>query len=200
MQDERRRSGSAERNQGPILEQLRQVMPKRGRVVELACGSGQHAVYFAPHFPDVQWQPSDIDPSALRSTQAWIDHKPCESLLDPIKLDVTRQPWPVLGVDLVLAINLIHITPWRVCEALMRGSAAALNSSGILCLYGPYVVPGVKTAPSNLRFDADLRGRNPDWGVRNLDQVSSVAQANHLILRKRHKMPANNYFLVFIRE
>jgi SAM-dependent methyltransferase len=194
----RRHSPAAERNQGPILEQLRRLLPARARVLEIASGTGQHAAHFAASEPGWEWQPTDAEPAALPSIAAW-----CEGLANvaaPVLLDVTAADWPVPGsFDAVVCANMLHISPWATCAALVRGAARAAPE-GLLVVYGPFVVDGEPTAPSNLAFDADLRGRDPSWGLRRLSDVRAEAAGAGWALRERVAMPANNQALVFGRE
>lgn len=196
-------SPAAERNAGPILEQLQRLLGPKGRALEIAAGSGQHARHFCTALTDWHWQPSDPQPEALasiRAHRAELDTAQQSRLAEPLQLDVRLQPWPAQGpFDLVYSANMLHIAPWDCCAALMQGSAAVLSPEGQLIIYGPFVVPGLATAPSNLAFDADLRGRNPQWGLRELEAVEACARAAGLRLRERIAMPANNQLLVFSR-
>jgi SAM-dependent methyltransferase len=197
--DARQRSSAAERNKQPILDVLKRVLPPRGTALEIASGTGQHAVHFAAAMPQWTWQPSDADPAALASIAAWRAHARLPNLQAPVRLDVISEPWPVAAVDAILCANMLHISPWATCAALMRGAARHLSAQGLLVTYGPYLVDGEENAPSNLAFDADLRLRNPQWGVRRLDDVLAQAHACDLVLQQRVAMPANNLTLVFTR-
>jgi len=195
----RRRSAAAERNREPILAVLQRLLPARGLALEIASGSGQHAAHFAAALPGWEWQPSDAEVEALPSIDAW-----CVGLANvrpALHLDVLRQPWPGVPpqVDAIFCANMLHISPWPTCAALMQGAARHLAPHGMLLLYGPYVVDGTPTAPSNVAFDADLRARNADWGLRRLAAVTREAEAAGLRLREREPMPANNLLLVFAR-
>jgi Protein of unknown function (DUF938) len=187
------------RNRDPILAVLRRMLPSRGTVLEIAGGTGEHAVHFAAKLPSIAWQPTDQDTTALRSITAWRDQARLPNLLAPLELDVT-QPWPVKRADAVVCINMIHISPWRSTEALMAGAAKVLPAGGILFLYGPYKENGAHTAPSNETFDASLRARNPEWGVRDLDDVRELAAMHGLDFSERVAMPANNLSVVFRRR
>lgn len=192
-------SPSVARNREPILAVLRRALPERGLVLEIASGTGEHALHFAAALPGLVWQPSDPDPAALASIAA---HRAAEgppNLLAPIALDVTAPSWPAARADAVVAINMIHIAPWAAAEGLMRGAGRVLAPGGVLFLYGPYKEGGVHTAPSNAAFDASLRGRDPQWGVRDLEAVAEAAGAQGLALVERVAMPANNLSLVFRR-
>jgi SAM-dependent methyltransferase len=198
--DSRLNSPAAERNRAPILEVLRQVLPARGRALEIACGTGQHAVHFAAALPRWDWQPTDPDPAALVSTAAWSTDLALANLRPPLQLDVMAVAWPVEGrFDAVFCANLLHIAPWPTCAALMQGAARHLLPGGVLVVYGPFLVEGTPTAPGNLAFDDDLRARNPAWGLRRLDDVAAAAASAGLVLAEQVAMPANNLTLVFRR-
>lgn len=185
------------RNRDPILAVLREALPERGIVLEIASGSGEHAVHFAGRLPQLVWQPTDPDPAALASIAAHRAAAALPNLLPPVALDVHAPNWPVDKADAVVAINMIHISPWTAAEALMAGAARVLAPSGVLFLYGPYKEAGVPTAPSNEAFDASLRTRNPLWGLRDLDEMIALAGRRGLHLVRRVAMPANNLSLVF---
>lgn len=187
------------RNRDAILEVLRRVLPARGEVLELASGSGQHAAWFASHLPKLTWQPTDPDPRHRASIDAWRAEVAAENLRPAVDLDAT-EPWAVQRADAVVAINLIHIAPWSVTEALMRGARRALPRGGVLYLYGPYRVGGAHTAPSNASFDASLQARDPSWGVRDLDEVRALAGRHNLQWSETVPMPANNLSVVFHRR
>jgi SAM-dependent methyltransferase len=187
------------RNRDPILDVLRRVLPARGTVVEVASGSGEHAVYFAAALPDLIWQPTDRDPAALRSIVAHRAAAGLPNLAPPLELDAASSGWPVDSADAIVAINMVHISPWRATEGLIAGAARVLAPSGVLYLYGPYKENGVHTAPSNAAFDASLRARDPEWGVRDVAEVADLADARGLALAERVAMPANNLSLVFRR-
>jgi hypothetical protein len=196
---ERRRSAAAERNRAPILALLQKLLPAHGVALEIASGSGQHAAHFAAALPRWQWQPSDAEVEALPSIDAW-----CAGLANvrpALPLDVLRDEWHGVPaqVDAIYCANMLHIAPWPTCAGLMRGAARHLAGNGMLLVYGPFVVDATPTAPSNLAFDADLRARNPAWGLRKLADVAREAEAVGLRLRDREPMPANNLLLVFGR-
>ena len=193
----RRFSPSTARNRGPILDVLRRVLPKTGLVFEVASGTGEHAVHFARHLPGLTWQPSDPDADARASIAAWIATEELANIRAPLAVDVTSSPWPLEHADAVTCINMIHISPWEAAEALLRGAAHILPPGGVLYLYGPYQRDGRHTAPSNATFDADLRRRNPAWGVRDLAVVEKAAAAHGLRLAEVVEMPANNLSAVF---
>lgn len=186
---------ATERNRDPILDILRQVLPERGRVLEIASGSGQHAAYFAAHMPESSWQPSDRDDELFASIESW-----CEGLANvsaPVCIDVTSPKWPVSTADVIYCANMIHIAPWAACLGLLEGAQSTLTTMGLLCLYGPFMRNGAHTSESNYRFDVSLQSRNPGWGVRDLDVVTKEAESRNLELIRVEAMPANNLFVVF---
>ncbi|HLM45864.1 MAG TPA: DUF938 domain-containing protein [Myxococcaceae bacterium] len=193
----KRHAPSAERNREPLLSVLRELLPSRGTVLEVASGTGQHAVFFSRAFPGLTWQPTDADPTALESIEAWRQEEGSPNLRAPLVLDVGAATWPVESADALVCINMIHISPWEACQGLMRGAARVLSSGGPLILYGAYFIEGRPTAPSNLAFDASLRERNPAWGVRELGAVTAEARANGLELDRVVDMPSNNFTVVF---
>jgi hypothetical protein len=195
--DLRLRAPATARNREPILAALSHLLPRRGLVLEISSGSGEHAAHFAGAFPHLQWQPSDLEPRALSSIAAYRHQAGLANLLAPRMLDATSDEWPFDHADAVVCINMIHIAPWRACEGLMAGAARILPDSGILYLYGPFRENGEHTAESNLRFDIDLRSRDPDWGVRNLEDVVALANINGLAHIESLIMPTNNRSIVF---
>jgi hypothetical protein len=197
--DHRRHSAAAERNQGPILAELLRLLPTKGLMLEIASGTGQHAAHFAPALPGWQWQPSDGEEDARVSIRAWCQHLP--QVLQPLQLDVMAPDWNGVAdqVDAIFCANMLHIAPWPVCPALMRGASRHLSPQGLLILYGPYLIDGLPTAPGNQAFDIDLRSRNPAWGLRRLAEVLEQAQVVGLQLQERVAMPANNQLLVLKR-
>jgi SAM-dependent methyltransferase len=195
--DARRFAPAAARNREPILDVLRAHLPASGTALEIASGSGEHAVAFAAAFPTLVWQPSDPDPANRESIAAWIAAAGAPNLLPPIDLDTTGEVWPLATADAVVCINMIHIAPWDACLGLMRGAARLLAPGGLLYLYGPFMRDGAHTAPSNAAFDESLRARDPAWGVRDLGEVSEAAQgfARPAVIA----MPANNLSVLFRR-
>jgi len=191
-------SPATARNREPILDVLRSCLPAAGLVLEIAAGAGEHAVYNAAALPHLQWRPTDADPEALASIAAWRAHAGGPNLLAPLQLDAADPAgWPVQRADAVVAINMVHISPWAATVGLMSGAARVTPAGGLVFLYGPYLEAGVETAPSNLAFDESLRRRNSAWGLRRLEDVAELAAANGLRLAERHAMPANNLSLVF---
>ena len=199
MTDQRRRAPSAPRNREPILEVLRGALPASGLVLEIASGTGEHVAHFARFLPGLTFQPSDPDPNARASVAAWIAAEGLSNIRPPMELDASRPPWPVAKADAVVCVNMIHISPWESTLGLMSGAAAILPSGGPLVLYGPYRRAGLETAASNEAFDADLKRRNPAWGLRDLDDVSAVASAAGFSGPNVFEMPANNLCVVFRR-
>ena len=190
-------SPAADRNKAPILEVLQRVLPPDAAVLEIASGTGQHAAHFAAAEPGWRWQPSDADPGAAASIDAWCGS--LDNVAPALALDVLASDWPVpqASLDAIFCANMLHISPWASCGALMRGAARHLAPGGVLVTYGPYLVDGEPTAPGNLAFDADLRSRNPAWGLRLLADVIAQANAAGLGFEERVQMPANNLVLVF---
>jgi len=194
----RRKAPATERNRGPILDVLRGVLPARGLVLEIASGTGEHAAYFAEHLPRVTWQPSDA--GDLASIAAWREWAGLENLLEPLPLDVTTRPWPLERADALFCANMIHISPWRTCEGLFAGASGLLPPGAPLVLYGPFLRDGAPTAPSNAAFDADLRARDPEWGIRRLADVERVAGECGFAREALTEMPANNLTVTFRRR
>ncbi len=190
---------AAERNRQPILDVLRRVLPPSGLVLEVASGTGQHAVFFSEHLSHLLWQPSDASDDALRSISAWVVESLPENLLPPIELDVCSPRWPIASADALLCINMIHISPWESTESLFQGARALLAAGSPLITYGPYRLHGEHSAPSNAAFDQSLRSRNPRWGVRDIDALIELAGRTGFELRETVPMPANNMTLVWAR-
>lgn len=193
-------SPSVARNREPILAVLHRLLLPAGTVLEIASGTGEHAMYFAASLPHLTWQPSDRDEQALRSIAAHRANSGLPNLLAPLSLDAAAPEWPVGRADAVVAINMVHISPWRATQGLMAGAGRVLPRGGVLYLYGAYKENGTHTAPSNEAFDADLRRRNPEWGIRDLEAVAELAAGYGLTLVERIPMPANNLSLVFRRS
>ncbi|MEQ9556421.1 MAG: DUF938 domain-containing protein [Rhodospirillales bacterium] len=187
---------AAGRNQAAILDMLSRVLPAEGRVLEVGSGSGQHIAAFAQALPRLAWQASDPDPSYRVSIDAWARHAGLD-LPPALDLDVIRRPWPIAEAAAVISVNMIHIAPWTACLGLLSGAHDILPEGGLLYLYGPFAVGGVHTADSNAQFDAALRAKNPDWGVRNLDDVALEARRCGLHLVETVRMSANNLSVIF---
>lgn len=196
-EDLRRFAPATQRNRGPILEVLKSVLPPAGLVLELASGTGEHAAHFAGELPGLTWQPSDPEPQALASIAAWREAAGSANLRQPLQIDAAADDWPIAAADAMLCINMIHISPWAATEGLMRGAGRLLPSAAPLVIYGPFRREGQALEPSNAAFDADLRRRNPAWGLRGLEEVAACAKAQGLSLDQVVKMPANNLTLVF---
>jgi SAM-dependent methyltransferase len=208
---------AAGRNRQPILDVLSRILPDRGRVLEVASGSGEHALWFAKNLHPLVWQPSDPDPACRRSIAAHGAQEAgaqvaqgaqeaqgaqgeIENLEAPLDLDAGAADWPIERADAVVCINMTHIAPWEVTVGLVAGAARILPAGGVLYLYGPYLRDGRHTAPSNAAFDASLRARNPDWGLRDVEAVVALAGPQGLVLREVVEMPSNNLSLVFTRQ
>ncbi|MFP3568080.1 DUF938 domain-containing protein [Paraburkholderia sp. SIMBA_030] len=196
----RQHSPSAERNREPILAVLRAVLPAAGRVLEIASGTGQHAICFAGALPGLDWQPSDLDADARASIAAWTAHAGLENVRAPLALDVHQPDWGTGApgtLDAVVCINMIHISPWTAAQALFAGASRRLADGGVLYLYGPYKRGGAHTSPSNDAFDQQLRSRDPAWGVRDMEAVVALGESVGLLCDEPIAMPANNFSLVF---
>jgi cyclopropane fatty-acyl-phospholipid synthase-like methyltransferase len=193
-------SPATARNRDPILAVLRRALPVRGTVLEIASGAGEHAVHVAAALPHVTWQPTDVDPEALASIEAHRAAAQLPNLLPALVLDATAPAWPVTRADAIVSINMIHISPWPAALGLMAGAERVLPPSGMLFLYGPFKENGRHTAPSNAAFDASLRTRDPEWGVRDVADVADLAARHGFDLIERVAMPANNLILVFRRR
>lgn len=196
---ERRSAPHVARNSAPIIDVLRGILPDTGLVLEVASGSGEHVLAFARAFPHLLWQPTDADPVALRSVEAWRTAESLPNLLAPVHLDASAGQWPVESADAILCINMVHISPWAATEGLMAGAGRLLGRGCPLYLYGAYRQRGVETAASNEAFDASLKARNPEWGVRRLEDVAVEAGRHGLALDAVVPMPANNLSVVFRR-
>jgi SAM-dependent methyltransferase len=191
-------SAAAERNKGPLLAVLREILPARGRVLEIASGTGQHALHFVRSMPTLDWQPTEATEAACADLAVRLAHDPGADVRAPLVLDVERMPWPVVGpYDALVCINMIHIAPASATAALLAGARAVLATGAVLVLYGPFREGGLHTAPSNEAFDASLRARNPAWGVRDLDEVTAQARAAGFERRRVDRLPANNLCVVF---
>jgi SAM-dependent methyltransferase len=192
-------SPAVARNRDPILTVLRRILPADGSVLEIASGSGEHAVHFATALPHLRWQPTDLDPQARASIAAYGAAARLPNLLPPLALDAISENWPLAKADAIVSINMIHIAPWKAAEGLMAGAARILTANGVLYLYGPFKEDGRHTAPSNANFDASLKRRNPEWGVRDVGDVYELARRHGITFVERVAMPANNLSLVFRR-
>ena len=196
MTDARRHAPATERNREPILAILRDVLPASGTVLEVASGTGEHAVHFARALPGLVFQPSDPDLDALASIRAWAETAKLNNIRPPLLLDASAADWPIAAADAILCINMVHISPWEATVGLLRQGSKLLPVGGPLILYGPYFQQGVETAPSNLAFDESLRARDSRWGLRQLEEVATLAKGVGLHLETVHSMPANNLTVV----
>ena len=200
MTNELLSSPAAERNKDPILSVLEAVLPAAGTVLEIASGTGQHVCFFASLLPGLDFQPTEPDPASRDSMMARIREAGLTNVATPIALDVHDARWPVAAdIDAVLCINMIHISPWTATDALCRGAARHLRTRGKLVLYGPYLENGT-AVQSNLDFDASLRRRNPEWGLRDLEEVTRIAAGHGLQRQQVVRMPANNLTVVFAKS
>ena len=195
----RRSAPAALRNREPIAEVLSEWLPDEGLVLEIASGTGEHAVYFAERFPKLHWQPSDIHPDALSSVAAWRRESALPNLREPLTLDASSPSWPIDHAAAVLSINMVHISPWASALGLLDGAARILPEGAPLILYGPWISKAIETAPSNLDFDADLRARDPEWGLRIVEEFAAAAAERGLKLKQTRSMPANNLMLLLRR-
>ena len=196
----KRHAPATGRNSAPIADVLEGELPRSGTVLEVASGTGEHALFFARRFSHLQWQPSDPDPDALASIAAWREEEGPKNLLAPIALNASAPRWPMAHADAVVCINMAHISPWAATEGLFQGAAALLPPGSLLLLYGPFLEPGVATAESNLAFDASLRARDPRWGLRDRSALEALAHEAGFTPTARHAMPANNLTLVYRRR
>jgi hypothetical protein len=198
--DLRHHSAAAERNRAPILAELQRLLPERGLLLEIASGTGQHAAHCSAGLPGWHWLPSDCEAAALPSIHAWCSG--LERVAAPLLLDVLQPHWPGVPaqLDAMFCANMIHIAPWACCAGLMQGAARHLSARGRLMTYGPYLEDEVQTSTRNLAFDAELRARNPAWGLRRREDVAHEAAQAGLVLRGRVAMPANNLLLVWGRS
>ena len=195
----KRHAPAALRNREVIADVLAHELPGSGKVLEIAAGSGEHAVFFAERFGALAWLPTDPAPEALASIAEYRTDYPGTNLSAPMMLDAADpDSWPVAEAAAIVCINMVHISPWAATLGLFRGAARLLGSGGgPLVLYGPYLEDGVETAASNLAFDESLKARNPEWGLRRAEDLDSLAAAHGLARTARHAMPANNLTLVF---
>jgi hypothetical protein len=192
----KRHAPAADRNRDPILAVLRRLLPDQARVLEIGGGTGQHAAFFTSRAPWL-WQPTDADPSAVASTEAYRLESQNSGFLPPLQLDVRRDVWPAGPFDALFTANVIHIAPWPVCLAIMEGATRALGPSGVLLVYGPFRFNGEFTAESNAAFDARLRNDDPAWGIRDVSDITAAASERGFGGPETIPMPANNHVLVF---
>jgi SAM-dependent methyltransferase len=195
----RRSAPAALRNREPITEVMRNWLPRSGVVLEIASGTGEHAVYFAEHLPGLEWQPSDIHPDALASIGAWRDEAGLSNICEPLTVDASASDWPLDHADAVLSINMVHISPWSSALGLIEGAARILRGGAPLILYGPWLKDDIATVASNLAFDADLQHRDPRWGLRRVEDFVDAAKSYFDLVETR-AMPANNLMLLLRRR
>jgi len=200
MTDAKQHAPATSRNRDSIRDVLARELPSQGTVLEIASGSGEHAVYFAGAFPALRWQPTDASEAALASIAAWRAEAALPNLQAPVALDVVAATWPITAADAIVCINMVHISPWEATLGLFAGAARVLAAGALLYLYGPYRFDGAFTAESNAAFDQSLRSRDPRWGVRDVGELEAAARPHGLVRRGTIAMPANNHSLVFRRS
>lgn len=201
-EDARRSAPAASRNREPIADVLRDWLPASGLVLEVASGTGEHSVHFARAFPQLEWQPSDMHEHALGSIVAWRAESALPNIRPPIVVDASNPAgWPIESADAVLNINMVHISPWAASLGLIAGAATVLRPVSPLILYGPWLKDDIETAPSNLAFDEDLKGRDAEWGLRRVEDFAAAAAEKGFELIESRAMPANNLMLLLeLRE
>lgn len=199
MSDHRQYAPATLRNRELILDVLREVLPVRGEILEIASGSGEHVVHFAKCLLNLVFQPSDPDPAALRSVVAWVKATGVTNVRPPIVLGASQSHWPIASADGIICINMVHISPWEATLGLVKGAAEILPPGAPFYLYGPYKREGFETAPSNEAFDRSLRNHNPAWGLRDLEAVAAFAQSVGFSIPIVTEMPANNVSVLFRR-
>ena len=195
----RRSAPAALRNRDFIADVLARWLPPSGLILEIASGTGEHVIHFAERFPALDWQPSDVHPDAVQSIEAWRRATSLPNVLSPVLLDASSLTWPVDGAAAVLSINMVHISPWASALGLLEGAARILPASAPLILYGPWLSDDISTAQSNLDFDADLKRRDPSWGLRRVEKVAAEAELRDVSLEATQVMPANNLMLLLRR-
>lgn len=198
--DSRRSAPAALRNREPIAEVLADWLPKSGLVLEIASGTGEHATYFAGRFHGLDWQPTDIHPDALASIEQWRAASGLPNVRAPLALDASSADWPIQAADAVLSINMVHISPWASALGLLAGAGRLLQPGAPLILYGPWLSEKIPTAASNLDFDADLKRRNPEWGLRKVEDFAKAGEKRGFSLAETRAMPANNLMLLLRRR
>jgi hypothetical protein len=191
-------SAATERNRQPILDQLTDLLPKKGAVLEIGSGTGQHAVFFTRYLTEIQWQPTDRSEN-LAGLELQFATNGNPRILMPIKLDVLKDPWPERFYEAAFSANTAHIMPWEAVQAMFAGVAKHLLSDARFCLYGPFNINGAYTSPGNEQFDASLRRQDPQMGIRDMSDVESLSNSHQLFLERKIAMPANNFILVFTK-
>jgi hypothetical protein len=195
----RRSAPAALRNRELIAEVLAEWLPVRGLVLEIASGTGEHAVHFAERFPSLEWQPSDIHADALASIAAWRETAALPNLRAALRVDAALPDWTIDRADAVLSINMVHISPWTSALGLLGGAGSLLSAGSPLILYGPWLKQDIDTAPSNAEFDADLRRRDPAWGLRRVEDFAAAAEPRGFSLVEARPMPANNLMMLWTK-
>jgi len=191
-------SPSCDRNQGPIREVLTRHFNDRRRILEIGSGTGQHAVFFAPAFPQAVWQTSDVDEN-LPGIRMWLDEAALPNTPPPIALDV-RGPWPKQRYDAVFTANTLHIMSWAEVQQLFAAMDGVLDEGdAMLIVYGPFNYGGQFTSESNRAFERWLKERSPVSGIRDFEAVDALANSIGLRLIEDCAMPANNRTLVWKR-
>ena len=197
---DRRSAPAALRNRDYIADVLVDWLPQRGLVLEVASGTGEHVVHFAERFSNLEWQPSDMNEDALASIAAWRSEAGLDNVRAPLAIDVMTRGWPIDRANALLSINMVHISPWAAALGLLDGAARLLPQGGPLILYGPWLKDDIDTGPSNLAFDADLKRRDPAWGLRRVEEFAAEADRRGFALAETRPMPANNQMLLFRRH
>ncbi len=200
---------ATQKNRQSILEVLQKVLPNDGSILEIASGTGEHSIFFAPHFSPRKWIPSDVNIASLNSISAWLDDCHIDNIEQPLLIDISTESWlnkyqylwqNEPKITAIININMIHISPWQSCLGLMNSARQILSKDGILYLYGAFKIDNKHTALSNEIFDQSLRSQNSQWGVRNLQDVIEVAKNNGLICIEIIEMPSNNLSVIFKRN
>ncbi len=204
MTDARQYAPATDRNREAILEVLLRVLPPEGDILEISSGTGQHALYFAPHVYPRPWIPSDCNELALESIKAWAGYCPTDNLAPPLFIDVEIPQWSDKivfdNIKAIVNINMIHIAPFSACQGLMAGAARILSPRDILYLYGPYKIGGKHTSESNEIFHHSLQVQSRLWGVRDLEEVVALAEKEGFSLQETIPMPANNFSVIFQKK
>jgi len=195
----RKSAPAALRNREPIADVLAEWLPETGLVLEIASGTGEHVVHFAAHFPDLEWQPSDLHPDALAAIASIRAEAGLANVRPPLTLDAASPDWPIGRADAVLSINMVHISPWPSALGLIDGASRILGPGAPLILYGPWLKDGIPTAASNLEFDASLKARDSNWGLRRVEDFAAEASKRELVLERTQPMPANNLMILLRR-
>lgn len=196
----RRSAPAALRNRDPIVEVLSEWLPESGLVLEVASGTGEHVVYFGERFPNLEWQPSDVHQDSLESIRAWREAAQLPNLREAIAIDAAAPDWPIEVAEALLNINMVHISPWTAAMGLLDGARRVLGPGAPLILYGPWLSDGIETAPSNLEFDSSLKSRDPEWGLRRVEDFAAAAASRGFGFVEQRSMPANNLMLLFRKE